>query len=328
MFCHTCSRGSNSRLPFYCPTCARNHLYSLRYEHAQLLLQKEVYGQQIYNTVTGRVADNKEPTSSRIPKSVEQYEDKPSRFTIQAIKSRGLQSASRTQEILKHVQVLKEEIQMGKDEITRRRSVLSQRRSDARSVNYRLVERRTAESNTVQEDIKERQDYWDVAHKKIAASRVLLCREAASLYRLRQKSRRKDGQITSVVTIGGLPIIDLRDMNCMWTLAFATLFPFLFRSFILTLLVISCQRITSFDDFFAYLSSSHPCFSLPFSSSTRRDHSCASKLSAVHHIFTFGVLCTPRQSVPRTIADSVSYYKPNNLSNEVYNPTTAPSPFR
>ncbi|KAL1960781.1 hypothetical protein VTO42DRAFT_6611 [Malbranchea cinnamomea] len=203
MTCHVCSRPPNQRLQFHCPTCARNQLYPLRVDHVQTLLEKEAVEREIEKAVAKQVTAV-EP---------DQPQANPTRWAIQAAQTRSSQSAARARSIHEHIAILKKEIEQGKEEISRRRAAIAQRRSDAESVNYRLSERRAASVSEVQSDIQKIQQKWNSLHSKTVESRVFLCREAANLYGLRQKARRRKGEVLSTYIIGGISIVDLRDLN-------------------------------------------------------------------------------------------------------------------
>lgn len=70
----------------------------------------------------------------------------------------------------------------------------------------------------VQRDTRRINSKWKTLHTRTAEARSYLCREAATLYGLRQK-RRRSGRTD--YSIGGVPIPNfLQDLNCMGTLSF------------------------------------------------------------------------------------------------------------
>ena len=211
MSCHICSRQPGSRLPFNCSTCARNHLYQLRLETAKILLERDSLGQQIHSPTSSTDAKDEEAAREQVVGGRGQKHS--SRWAVQAANTREAQSSARTKAVLDHVEILKQEIKQGKEEISKRKAALAQRRSDAESANYQLSERRNTTLTTVQNTTKRTEHLWNSLHNKTAESRIFLCREAANLYGLRQKVRRKDGKARDTYTIGGVGIIDLRDMN-------------------------------------------------------------------------------------------------------------------
>jgi Vacuolar sorting 38 and autophagy-related subunit 14 len=55
----------------------------------------------------------------------------------------------------------------------------------------------------------------DALHARTAESRFFLCRETANLYGLVQRKRRKGAGGRDAYFIGGVPIVDIRDINSM-----------------------------------------------------------------------------------------------------------------
>ena len=201
MSCQICCGPPKKRLEFCCSTCARNQLYQLRVDYAKVLLEKESAGNQI---------------EAAVAKSEGGTEAHPSRWAIQAAHTRKSQSVAKTQTMRDHMAVLKEDMRKSREEAATRRAAISQRRSDAESTTYHLSERREASLSKVHSDIKRLEHKWNRVHDKTAQSRVLLCREVANLYRLRQKTRRRNGMLLNRYALGGVSIVDLRDMNSMY----------------------------------------------------------------------------------------------------------------
>jgi hypothetical protein len=89
---------------------------------------------------------------------------------------------------------------------------LSRRRSDVESAQYQLEEREAVTLTGIQNTSKRTEHLWHSLHSKTAEARIFLCREAAHLYGLRQKtSRRNDARVSYM--LGGISMVDLRDMN-------------------------------------------------------------------------------------------------------------------
>lgn len=211
MTCHICLRGPNSRLPFYCPTCARNQLYQLRIDNCRVLLEKESLGQQIENAIT---QDNTREESTESGKTPARSEDDAARrWALQVATNRQTESAARTRALNDRIKSLKAGIKDKQTEISQRKAVLSRRHSDAESAKYQLTEREDATLAGIQNNTKRTDHLWHSLHSKTAEARIFLCREAASLYGLRQKVADKDGAPREVYVIGGVPIVDLREMN-------------------------------------------------------------------------------------------------------------------
>ncbi|KAJ5554489.1 hypothetical protein N7513_004448 [Penicillium frequentans] len=195
MSCHICT-SAHSRLPILCPTCASNRLYQLRLEHTQVLLEKQSLGNQI------EIATAHGQNRSRQLLSLDP----------QTILSQQAGSISREDAVAQQINTLKEEIRAKRADILERKARLARRRSDAESAQYQLGEREAAILTGLQNTTKRTEHLWHTLHSKTAEARIFLCREAAHLYGLRQKTTKK-GDASQTYVLGGLAIVDLRDMN-------------------------------------------------------------------------------------------------------------------
>ena len=208
MSCHVCSRAPNSRLPFCCATCARSHLYQLRIEHARVLLEKESIGKQIENAVTrGKTQDGfGESDKGAVGSNTEGW-------AIQINANSQTESSTKTRALRSHIEALTAEIKDKKLDISQRRLTLTRRKTDAESAKYQLMEREAAILTAIQNSNKRTDHLWNTLHNKTAEARIFLCREAANIYGLRQKNRRVNGDHKETYVLGGMSVIDLRDMN-------------------------------------------------------------------------------------------------------------------
>lgn len=207
MSCHVCSRAPNSRLPFCCATCARSHLYQLRIEHARVLLEKESIGKQIENAAHGKAQDGfGESDKEAVGSNTEGW-------AIQTSANSQTESSTRTKALRSHIETLTAEIKDKKLDISQRRLTLTRRKSDADSAKYQLMEREAAVVTAIQNSTKRTDHLWNTLHNKTAEARIFLCREAANIYGLRQKNRRVNGDLKETYVLGGMSIIDLRDLN-------------------------------------------------------------------------------------------------------------------
>ncbi|KAJ5658086.1 uncharacterized protein N7484_001735 [Penicillium longicatenatum] len=209
MSCHICT-SAHSRLPVLCPTCARNCLYQLRLEHTQILLEKESLGNQIEIAITHDHSPNQH-SKTELRRS-ETDHDSSCRWVLQTILSQQAGSVSRKNDVVQQINTLKEEIRAKRADILERKARLARRRSDAESAQYELGEREAAILTGLQNTTKRTEHLWHTLHSKTAEARIFLCREAAHLYGLRQKAARK-GDAPPTYILGGLAIVDLRDMN-------------------------------------------------------------------------------------------------------------------
>lgn len=212
MNCPICSRVSSSRLRFYCPTCACNQIYTLRIDNARALLEKETLGRQVEKALLHQTS----PTLSyhRFEECSTQSPDKvPSPQDVLQIITAKAESSIRRKELALRIQQLKSEIKDRQLGISQRRLTLARRRSDAESSKFQLESREVALICGVQNTIKRTERLWHSLHSKTVEARIFLCREVANLYSLRQWIKQDGSEMKETYVIGGVPIVDLRDLN-------------------------------------------------------------------------------------------------------------------
>lgn len=206
MQCDLCLRSPSSRLPFNCTSCARNALYEPRVKLAQTLLQGEAIGKEVESHLVAKPATSKKKVTTKSP------EVSPTWILEQTI-GEQVASTERTQDILSHVEALRKETDSMRIEVAKRKAKLLWRRSDLKSANDALSQREAMEIDPLEKGVRRMEHRWDAMHTKTAESRVFLCREAAQLYGLQQRKRKRGGPGRDVYLIGGIPIADLRDLN-------------------------------------------------------------------------------------------------------------------
>lgn len=213
MQCDICIRSESQKLPFFCTTCARNSLYDLRLKNAQTLLQKENLCRQVH-VATGSTSSWTGTGDEVRPFQIDgQARESAHQWAYQIASSGQDEVRDRRQESLAHIETLRKEIEAGKADIARRKAILTHRRSHVFSATRGLAEQRAGVLDTLASGVRETSKKWDSMHSEIVNARVFLCTEAADLYGLRQHRRKKGGSIRDDYTIGGVGIVDLRDLN-------------------------------------------------------------------------------------------------------------------
>jgi hypothetical protein len=210
MECDICSRISSSNLPFHCITCARNCLYEPRLEATRVLLEKESLGRRIERAVTNR------PQGSEKQNKKSKTEDLSlsQAWSRETAKARKVDSEDKSGKVEKHILSLREEIQNARDEISQRKAGLEKRRRELESVRASLPGGRTTATNKLAESMRKGSQSWSGINNKTTDTRAFLCREAALLYRLRQKKKARGGVVVDQYSIVGLPLVDLKEINC------------------------------------------------------------------------------------------------------------------
>lgn len=213
MECEICLRPATSRLPFNCTSCARNAVYEPRLQHARVLLQKEALGNDVEQAVTR--AQGRGGTGS-LPKSARSTDASvPNRLYVGRLASEQHESAERTQTILGHVEALREGMKEIKTDIAKRKALLTQRRFALATAKKELGRQESTAAEPIEKSMAKTENRWQATHKMSAEARIFLCREAAQLYGLKSRKRQKGEVGRDSYMIGGVPIVDLRDINSM-----------------------------------------------------------------------------------------------------------------
>jgi hypothetical protein len=262
MQCDICLRTGGQKLPFLCPTDARNQLYEPRIQHAQVLVEKDALDQQISSLLASRpgasVQDTDEPGISRPH--------------VDSIITKREQAEDRTQQIIAHADELRANIEKAREDIARRKAAIGRRRAAREAAANGIEGRRTRVIEEIEKGTRMSRYKWNQAHSITASSRAFLCGEAAKLYGLRRVKR---GGGLDEYRIGGVGIVDLRAMNSELTTS---------RLRYHTDPIRSCQPSSDIDLFVSHSTSSHTLDALPGDPPPRRDHAPASRLPPPHHL--------------------------------------------
>jgi hypothetical protein len=174
-----------------------------------VLLEKECLGRRIESAVTTR------PQGSEKLDKKSKNEDigLSQAWSRETAKARKIDSEEKAGEIQKHILILREEVKTAREEISQRKARLEKRREEFESIKASLPARQTAVTNKLADSMKKGSQSWLAIHKKTTDTRAFLCREAALLYGLIQKKKARGGVVVDQYSIGGLPIVDLKDIN-------------------------------------------------------------------------------------------------------------------
>lgn len=209
MQCNICQRPWSTRLPFSCACCARETLYQTRLNLAHTLLEHEAARSQIEQ-------DLKECCLS-VPK--ESVSTPSTRYNhhvsllLDNVNAQRCASQERTQLVLDHARNLGIEAGNIRDEVASRRASTTERRKQLAAATERLARQEALNITPVLKSIGRTRDLWKALRTKTAESRLLLCREAASLYDLKKQAKAHARSKSNGYVIGGLPIYHLRELN-------------------------------------------------------------------------------------------------------------------
>lgn len=202
MQCDICFRIGGSKLPFLCPTDARNAAFELRVQHAQVLLEKDSLDRQ----VTASLSPERERPEGR----AEDRGNSIRRYEVDSQHAGSSRAEDRTQEIIAQADKLQVNIDSARDELAKLKASNSRRKSELASAQNGIEARRIRQTEEVEKQIRIRKYKWNQEHSTMASSRTYLCGEAAKLYGLKM-TRRNSG--TEDYKIGGVSIANLRALN-------------------------------------------------------------------------------------------------------------------
>lgn len=198
MQCDICFRTGGQKLPFLCPTDARNRLYEPRIHHAQVLLEKDVLDQHITKLLSPQKEDGSSSNGAA------------SRPDVTRLLAEKDQAVDRTQQIIAHADELRVKVDKAREEIAKRKTILDRRKSELSSASSGVEARRNRQMDEIEKALRMTKYKWNQTHSITTSSRAFLCGEAAKLYGLRRV--RRNGAVEEY-KIGGIRIVDLRAMN-------------------------------------------------------------------------------------------------------------------
>ncbi|KAH7156332.1 UV radiation resistance protein and autophagy-related subunit 14-domain-containing protein [Dactylonectria macrodidyma] len=194
MDCDICNRSHDTnRLPFLCTVDARNQIYEGRMNNLHLLIENEALQKQLSELL----ADTTLPS-------------KDSKETLQA---QQRLAEDRTTQILAAADKLRNDIKAAQEEIKAKKTAITRRRSDIAAVSSGLMERRAKQQKEVDRASSIFRYRWSQTAEDMSGTRAFLCREAAHLCGLKRVNKGSPDQFE--YHLGGLPIVDLTDMNSL-----------------------------------------------------------------------------------------------------------------
>ena len=209
MHCNICQRPQTTALPLNCAACARNVLYQSRVSLAHTLLEQEAaVGTSEQYLEDSQIQSTQLPISQTSKSQVQ-----PTFLKLESINIQRETIRHQTQLILGRAKQLRLEVEDLRHDITRGKAEKLKRRNEIHAARKELARRRPVEVGRLEKGIAGIQGQWDAIHAKIAESRLLLCRELASLYGLKMHSHRGAPSAPYTSQIGGLPIYNLKDLN-------------------------------------------------------------------------------------------------------------------
>jgi len=205
MDCGICSRTDEKTNEFFCTSCARNAIYLTRLHAAQVLLQKEELGKEVESIIHG--ARVKRPDSDDTPGALRRT------WTNIGCTAGKERHAEWNEDIRLHIDVLRNQLEEKRESLVRQKAALAVRRSDLNTIKVQIPSRQQTQSSKITETYSKGTASFNNNHSNIVNTKAFLCREAATLLRMKQKKRMKSGVVKDQYTITGLLLPDLREIN-------------------------------------------------------------------------------------------------------------------
>ncbi|KAL9602155.1 MAG: hypothetical protein Q9219_002019 [cf. Caloplaca sp. 3 TL-2023] len=209
MHCNICQRPCNTRLPFNCAGCARDVLYHTRFRLAHTLLEHEAASSQVEHSL--EVSREALKQSASNPSTGTNPYD--AAFTLESLKVERIGLQARIQTSHEFADDLRADMSKIKESIRNRRTSNEKRKADLAAARQELARQEAQNIGPTLKTIGRIRSRWDMLHIRTAESRLLLCKEAASLYGLQKLKKRDAKSKMDIYAVGGLPIYNLRDLN-------------------------------------------------------------------------------------------------------------------
>lgn len=210
MHCNICQRPSSTHLPFNCARCARDALYQTRLLLAHALLEHEAASSRIEHNLKALRIQSSDGAAKVLSTGQGQKHDS---LLLESVHAQKTALGERTQIVLDHTNDLRIEIAKIREEVAGRRALNANRRSDLAAARQKLARREVLEVAPIVKSLGRIRTRWDTIQTKTAESRLLLFKEAASLYRLQKRRKHPAKSKIDGFVMGGLPIYHLRDLN-------------------------------------------------------------------------------------------------------------------
>jgi hypothetical protein len=201
MECDICDRSGTSLLNtgLHCPSCARSTLYLPRLEHARMLLEKAALNTKFDDITKG--ADNLDH-SLRLAKS----------WKTEIARAKANDVRETLQQSEASIASVKENITGLRKELAQRRTKLDTGRATLKHAKGAVAGHDKGQMDRRKDAMAKGTKSFDTIHEASVETRAYLCREAASLLRLRQRKRRTNDGAHEYYAIAGWQVPDLRDI--------------------------------------------------------------------------------------------------------------------
>lgn len=205
MDCFTCKKLAEKEDGLVCVTCTRSVINPLRIELTKVLLQKEELAKKVNHIIDPENHPAPDEDTKRLGVL---YRERHLR-EIEAEQERA--EEDRVREILEVKQKELADLKARRDALT---SNNAQRKTDLAKAKKEVLSSKKQQLKEAVEKAAKEKLKAEALHNKTIEAKATLCREVASLKRLRlSKKKLKDGTIKDYYFVSGLMLPDLRHIN-------------------------------------------------------------------------------------------------------------------
>jgi hypothetical protein len=205
MDCGICEKHLTQEDGPHCPSCVRAMLYGVRLELARVLMEKEQMGAKI-EAIT-KPQESNAPLDNELAILSAAWQNQ-----WDAIDEE--QAIEQDNELRRQLVISQKEVELKKARAQELRERLAEKKANVAAAKEALAKGQRKKYEELKAAYARGQTQHDSLHTKIVDAKAVLCREAASLLRLRHvKKKTKDGSIKDRYSIAGLPLPDLKDIN-------------------------------------------------------------------------------------------------------------------
>lgn len=264
MQCDICFRTGGHKLPFLCPTDARNQLYELRVQTAGIHLEKDAIDREISRRCPLPLS-KAERSSNETSATITQLDH-------DALISERERIIDRTNQIIAHADELKANLERAKEERNKKKIANDRRKAELTSASKGIEARRTKQIEAVEGSTQRTKYRWNQTYDFVGESRAYLCYESANLYGLQRFKASNGGE---EYRIAGVNIVDLRLMNSTSSLSYTEI-----------MLIMVCSGKPSPNIYLlgSHRACPHASYLLSRCSVACRDNTSSSRLSSSHDI--------------------------------------------
>ncbi|KAL8774852.1 MAG: hypothetical protein Q9209_000791 [Squamulea sp. 1 TL-2023] len=182
---------------------------STRVSLAHTLLEQEAAASQLGQPLK----DSQTTPSKLLPLNSSKPQSHTLSLTLEFTRTQKESARHQTQLALYYTQQLRLETEKIRGEVAHRKAENQKRRNELVAARNQLARLQTAHAGRFEKSVAGIRNRWNSMHTKIAESRLLLCREAASLFGLKRQHNHVAISKPEDFLIGALPVFNLKDLN-------------------------------------------------------------------------------------------------------------------